>query len=259
MVTRLCREPNMSVHFIPAFADNYIYVLESRAGIWVVDPGTADPVFSWLEQRQMKPTAILCTHHHPDHTGGVAALARHFAIPVYGANDRIPALTHPVHAGKLTIASAELSVLEVPGHTRDHLAYVWNQSLFCGDTLFAAGCGRLFEGTPEMLFQSLQQLAALPAATRVFCAHEYTQNNLRFAALVDPENPVIQQRQMLVRQQRDAGEPSLPSSIGLECASNPFLRSHAPALIASARQFDPDCDGRPLSVFTTLRRWKDQF
>ena len=110
-----------------------------------------------------------------------------------------------------------------------------------------------------MLFQSLRQLAALPAATRVYCAHEYTQNNLRFAALVDPENPVIQQRQMLVRQQRDAGEPSLPSSIGLECASNPFLRCHVPALIASARQFDPDCDGRPLSVFTALRRWKDQF
>ncbi|MDD5280771.1 hydroxyacylglutathione hydrolase [Acidithiobacillus sp.] len=249
----------MSVHFIPAFADNYIYVLESSAGVWIVDPGDVEPVFQWLAPRQMVPTAILCTHHHADHTGGVAALADHFRIPVYGANDRIPALTHPVAAGKLTIGSAEIQVMEVPGHTRDHIAYVWNASLFCGDTLFAAGCGRLFEGTPEMLFHSLQQLAALPPETAVYCAHEYTRNNLRFAALVDPGNPVIRDRQIQAQKQRERGQPTLPSSIALERASNPFLRCADPALIASARHFDPLSGGTALSVFTALRRWKDQF
>ncbi len=249
----------MPVHFISAFADNYIYVLENAHGAWIVDPGDAQPVLQWLAEQHLTPTAILCTHHHADHTGGVAALARHFDLPVYGANTRIPALTHALAEGPLHIDSAELLVLEVPGHTRDHIAYVWERMLFCGDTLFAAGCGRIFEGTAKELFHSLQKLADLPEDTAVYCAHEYTQNNLRFAALVDPDNPVIRERQEQARIRRAAGQATLPSSIALERASNPFLRCQEPALVASAQHFDPGISSDPLAVFICLRRWKDQF
>lgn len=249
----------MPIHFIPAFADNYIYVVESTNGIWIIDPGDAQPVFDWFAQRALRPTAILCTHHHADHTGGVAALAEHFTIPVYGANTRIPALTHPVAAGYLRIDGADLNVLEIPGHTLDHIAFLWNHHLFCGDTLFAAGCGRLFEGTATQMFQSLQQLAALPSHTAIYCAHEYTLNNLRFAAIVDPQNAYIQERQQQAQQQRQHNLPTLPSSIDLERASNPFLRCSEPALIASAQHFNPQCSKDPLAVFTHLRQWKDQF
>ncbi len=222
-------------------------------------PRLRRPVFAWCTEHQLRPSAILCTHHHADHTGGVEALVQHFRIPVYGANQRIPQLTHAVRAGPLALDEGSLTVLEVPGHTRDHLAYIWKDALFCGDTLFAAGCGRLFEGTAAQMFHSLQQFAALPKDTAVYCAHEYTLSNLRFAAQVDPENPVIAQRQKEATEQRARNAPTLPSSMALECASNPFLRCHEPALINSANAFDPNTGDDPVRVFGTLRRWKDHF
>ena len=249
----------MPIHFIPAFTDNYIYIAETPKGAWIIDPGCADPVFAWCAEHQRCPSAILCTHHHADHTGGVEALVQRFRIPVYGANQRIPQLTHAVRAGLLALDKESLTVLEVPGHTRDHLAYVWKDALFCGDTLFAAGCGRLFEGTAVQMFHSLQQFARLPGDTAVYCAHEYTLSNLRFAAQVDPENPIIAQRQEMATAQRARNAPTLPSSVTLECASNPFLRCHEPALIRSANTFDPDTGDDPVRVFSTLRRWKDHF
>lgn len=249
----------MPIHFIPAFTDNYIYITETPKGVWIIDPGCAEPVFTWCAEHQIRPSAILCTHHHADHTGGVAALAQHFRLPVYGANQRIPQLTHAVSAGHLTLDTESLVVLEVPGHTRDHLAYIWKDALFCGDTLFAAGCGRLFEGSAAQMFHSLQQFAALPEDTTVYCAHEYTLSNLRFAAQADPDNPVITQRQKEAAGQRARNEATLPSTIALERASNPFLRCHEAALIHSANRFDPSTGDNPVRVFSTLRRWKDHF
>ena len=249
----------MPVHFIPAFTDNYIYVAETPEGAWIIDPGCAEPVLDWCAEHTLRPSAILCTHHHADHTGGVEALAQHFGIPVYGANRRIPGLTHAVAEGRLTLDAEMLTVLEVPGHTRDHIAYWWKNVLFCGDTLFAAGCGRLFEGTAAQMFHSLQRLAALPDPTAVYCAHEYTLTNLRFAAQADPDNPVIVQRQQEAIAQRARNKPTLPSGMALERASNPFLRCREPALIRSANAFDPATGDDPVRVFSALRRWKDHF
>lgn len=248
---------------IAAFQDNYIWALRRDNHCVVVDPGDAAPVESWLRQQGLLLTGILITHHHPDHVGGVNALLEHRDIPVYGpARETIPGLTHPLNDGdrvKLAELDLELEVLDVPGHTLGHIAYHARQPgwLFCGDTLFAGGCGRLFEGTPEQMHHSLSRLAALPEDTQVFCAHEYTLANLTFAAKVTPEDPDVRTRLNDVKALRDAGHITLPSTIAVERRTNPFLRATEPALRQSCeRHFDTPLD-TPVDSFAALRRWKD--
>lgn len=243
---------------IPAFQDNYIYLVHTPRGLWIVDPGEARPVLEYLESRQLRPTAILCTHHHADHVGGVGALVERYGLPVFGHGSRIPQLSHPVAEGSLAIDGETIQVLEVPGHTLDHIAYLWQDHAFCGDTLFAAGCGRIFEGDPQMMYTSLQKLAALPDSTQICCAHEYTESNLRFATAVEPENPTIAERKKQVAQLRAQNRPSLPSTLKEERQSNPFLRCRETDVIRAARAHGARNDS-DVEVFAALRRWKDGF
>ncbi len=255
----------LQVEPIAAFTDNYIWALHDGSAAWVVDPGDAAPVVDWLAGRRLALAGILITHHHPDHIGGVATLRRHApdAAVVGPDNPRIDGLTRTVADGDtVELLGQRFETLAVPGHTLDHLAYFCDASnpphLFCGDTLFAAGCGRLFEGTPEQMWHSLHRLAALPADTRVYCAHEYTLSNLHFALAVEPDNAALQQRVAQARRTREAGQPTVPSTLALELATNPFLRAAEPAVLASARAREPAVrDGE--TAFAVLRRWKDQF
>lgn len=255
----------ITVTAVPAFSDNYLWLAEHDGLALVVDPGDAAPVQAVLRARSLKLAAILITHHHPDHIGGLAALAGEDSVPVYGPRaeaNKIKGLTHLLDDGDevgLAPLGASFRVLAVPGHTLGHIAYFEPDQglLFCGDTLFVAGCGRLFEGTPAQMHASLSRLAALPAATRVFCAHEYTLANLDFATTVEPGNTALSAELARVQQLRAAGQPSVPSTIARERALNPFLRSAEPALaaIVSQRQDAPASD--PVAVFAALRRWKD--
>lgn len=254
---------------IPAFADNYLWLIHDGVHAAVVDPGDAAPVLAALKARHLSLTAILLTHHHADHTGGVSELLRHCAVPVFGpANEAITCVTAPLHDGDLIDLPAlelDLTVLGVPGHTRGHIAYVGRAPhapawLFCGDTLFAGGCGRLFEGTPQQMAASLDKLAALPDETLVYCAHEYTLSNLRFALAVEPDNPDLQARLHSDSAKRAQGSPTVPSNIGLEKATNPFLRYDQPAIVnalINADRLAPDAS--PLAAFTALRQWKNEF
>lgn len=256
----------LTISPIPAFSDNYIWHLQCDGEHWVVDPGDAAPVIEALGEKPL--SGILVTHHHPDHTGGIAALHKRYDCPVYGPAS-ISGVTHPLAAGdSLEVQGMPLEVVDVPGHTLDHLALVLRQTnsddvttihLFCGDTLFAAGCGRLFEGTPAQMYASLGKLAALPPETRVYCAHEYTLANLKFAAAAEPGNNAIQNRIAEVEAMRAKDRPSLPSTIGEELATNPFLRCHVPAVArrAAERAGRENCD--EVEVFASLRRWKDNF
>jgi len=234
--------PALQVSLIPVLNDNYVFVLHGAAPgpAVVVDPAVAEPVIAWLEQRGLELTAVLQTHHHHDHIGGTPELLRRWpgARVIASAADRarIPFQTDGVAGGDgLELLGRRIEVLAVPGHTAHHLAYFLpapegaetggSGELFCGDTLFAGGCGRLFEGTPEQMHQSLQQLAALPAATRVWCAHEYTEGNLRWAAAQEPGDAAIGERLAAVQAARAAGRPTIPSSIALEQATNLFMRA----------------------------------
>lgn len=253
---------NISVHPIAAFSDNYIWSVEWPDGSCVlVDPGEAEPVRAYLSQHERRPQAILVTHHHRDHMGGVASLSNQTPVPVYGPAD-IACVTHPVTDGEtIRILGLEFQVLAVPGHTLDHLAYLTEADhpwLFCGDTLFAAGCGRLFEGTAPMMYASLSRFAQLPDDTRIFCAHEYTLSNLRFAASIEPDNVRIQQRLRDCEELRRHGLPTLPSILALEKETNPFLRCEQPDVIARARQQDPAA-ATPEEVFAIVRGLKDRF
>jgi len=249
---------------IPAFQDNYIWTLARGGRAVVVDPGDAAPVLRALLQRDLTLDAIVVTHHHADHVGGVAALLQERAVPVHGpAQTPYTGVTHPLAAGDVvSLLGYPFRVLAVPGHTLDHIAY-WSPELavlFCGDTLFAAGCGRLFEGSPAQMHASLSRLAALPAATRVYCTHEYTLGNLRFARAVEPGNLALQQRQSAAIAQRERGEPTVPSSIALEQATNPFLRCAEESVRQAARPLlgaAPADD--PVAVFAAIRAWKDRF
>jgi hydroxyacylglutathione hydrolase len=258
---------------IPAFTDNYIWTLlaPEQSGVEracaVVDPGDAAPVKAYLTKHQLTLTAILITHHHADHTGGIAALTEAYNVPVYGpAAENIAGVTHALRDGdRVTLRAlsefkwAELRVIEIPGHTRGHIAYVGDDFVLCGDTMFAAGCGRLFEGTPAQMFASLQRLAALPPATRVFCTHEYTLSNLRFALTVDPDNAALIERSLDDQALRERGDPTVPTTIARERATNPFLRCDTLSVRAHAEQFA----GKPLSgsvdVFAAIRAHKDVF
>lgn len=248
---------------IPALRDNYIWLLSlgtHSARVAIVDPGEAAPVEAALERLALQPAAILVTHHHLDHTGGITRLQRRYPLPVYGPAGASTAIDHPAAGGEtVCLDDLELRVMSVPGHTLEHVAYYAPGLLLCGDTLFGAGCGRIFEGTPAQMYESLMQIAALPQETRVYCSHEYTAANLAFAAAVEPDNEDIRLRTERVAQLRASDLPSLPSTIGEELRTNPFLRCREPQVRAAAqRRAGADTDSE-LEVFTVLRRWKDMF
>jgi len=255
----------LAIEPIRAFTDNYIWCLHNGREAWVVDPGEAAPVATFLRQRSLTLVGILITHHHADHTGGIAALsASHALEAVYGPdNPAISGITHTLHEGdSVRILDEQFNVIEVPGHTLDHIAYLSTHlqppALFCGDTLFAAGCGRLFEGTPEQMFNSLKKLRSAPRETRVYCTHEYTQANLRFAKAAEPDNLAQQQRAQSADKLRANDQPTLPSTLALELETNPFLRTQQPAIHAAALQHNPHCSDE-VEIFAAIRRWKDQF
>ena len=259
----------MNLIALPAFADNYIWMLHDGARAVVVDPGDAAPVRAALDAQGLALAGILVTHHHPDHVGGIDELRPLLQGAVHGpARERIPGPFTPLHDGdNVDVLGTCFTVLDVPGHTAGHIAYVQGGDagagvtaplLFCGDTLFSGGCGRLFEGTPAQLHASLTRLAALPADTQVCCTHEYTLSNLRFAAAVEPGNAERAAYEERCRALRAADTPTLPSSIGVERRINPFLRCDAPEVVASARAQGATGD-EPLAVFTALREWKNRF
>ena len=252
---------------IPAFKDNYIWLLRKGASAVVVDPGDARPVLDLLEREGLTLTSILITHHHADHQGGVARLLENYAAPVFGpAVESITAITRPLFGGetiRLESLDLELQVLAVPGHTLGHLAYFGSGCLFCGDTLFTGGCGRLFEGTPAQMHDSLTRLAALPEQTAVFCAHEYTETNLRFALTVEPRNRRLRERVDEVAVARAKGWATVPSTLALERATNPFLRCQEAEVVATAKSRaalnNQAFSGDPLAVFSVLREWRNSF
>jgi hydroxyacylglutathione hydrolase len=258
---------DLTITPLPAFADNYLWLLERDGRAAVVDPGDAGPVLGALDRRGLALDAILVTHHHPDHIGGIAQLQARHRVPVYGPAAEavaIGTLTHRLHEGDrvpLDALGVEFTVWEVPGHTLGHIAYVADRAglVLCGDTLFSAGCGRLFEGTPEQLHASLARLAALPEDTRVYCTHEYTLANLAFAAAVEPDRTTVGEEVARVRALRAAGAPSLPTTIGHERRINPFLRVTDPRVAAAARRQSGQALATPAEVFAALRRWKDGF
>lgn len=255
----------LTIQAVPAFKDNYIWFIQEPDSrkLLIVDPGDATPVIDAIEQQQLDPVALLITHHHSDHIAGIEELVNYYGIPVFGPKyEAIPSLTYPLSAcDELNINPAfpPLTVLDVPGHTRGHIAFLIDGNLFCGDTLFGAGCGRLLGGTAEQLHHSLQLIASLPEQTKIFCAHEYTQANLRFATHVEPNNAEIRQRIVDTDALVKNGKPSVPSSLGLELKTNPFLRCQQPEVIQAAQQFSGHQLHRSDAVFTTLRSWKDQF
>jgi len=263
----------MSIHVTPinvrpvrAFSDNYIWLIDSpraRGRVVAVDPGDAEPVIAELQRSGASLAAILLTHHHPDHIGGVPELLRRWAVPVIGPDDpRIAQRTLTVHEGRrcdLPDLGLSFEILQVPGHTLSHIALWGHGALFCGDTLFSAGCGRMFEGTPTQMNASLNRLRDLPPETRMFCGHEYTAANLRFALTVDPDNRTAQDYRDAVERTRAAGAPTLPSPLSLEIRINPFLRCDTAAIRMAAEAHAGRRLPEAADVFGELRSWKDTF
>lgn len=250
---------------LPAFKDNYLWLLHDGQDALVVDPGDAGPVRAALQRLQLALRGILVTHHHADHTGGVAELQAETGALVYGpARETIPGDCRPVRAGdRIPLLGIRWHVLDVPGHTRGHIAYFAEQVngaplLFCGDTLFSAGCGRIFEGTPAQMLASLDTLAALPPQTRICCAHEYTLANLRFARAVDAGNEALQRYEQHCQALRAQGQPTLPATLRTELQINPFLRSRSTAVAQAVQARQPQAQDE-VAVFAALREWKNDF
>lgn len=248
---------------LPAFTDNYIWTLRQADRAIVVDPGDGSVVQRFLDAESLQLAAIVITHHHPDHIGGIALLRKRWEVPVYGPRaeqDKINGLTHVLDDGdQIELFGEAYRVIAVPGHTLGHIAYYGAGRLFCGDTLFSAGCGRLFEGTPQQMHASLEKLAALPGDTLVYCTHEYTTANLAFAAAIEPDNADLQARITQVSGLRATDTPSLPSTIALERRHNPFLRSAVSGVQHAAAQHAGHALDNEVAVFATLRQWKDGF
>ncbi|MDH5185126.1 MAG: hydroxyacylglutathione hydrolase [Gammaproteobacteria bacterium] len=248
---------------IPAFDDNYIWLIldNERRYAAIVDPGDEEPVIDYLQQHQIQPVAILITHHHGDHTGGIQELVAQYKIPVYGpAHEHIPAMTHPLKEGDqvtLKELAAEFRIIDAPGHTHGHILYYGHGQLFCGDTLFAGGCGRVFEGTMEQMYQAMEKIEALPDQTLVYCAHEYTEANLRFAQVAEPDNGPLLQRIKDTQALRKQNKATVPSLLSLEKQTNPFLRCRVESLILTAEEYARKPLTNPAQVFATVRRWKD--
>ena len=252
------------VYPIPAFRDNYIWLIRLGNHAAVVDPGDALPVLSYLESENLELDAILVTHHHDDHIGGIPALLGAFPdLPVYAPSKETYGFRHiPVSEGdrvNLESLQLHLSVLETPGHTLGHVVYYGANSLFCGDTLFSCGCGRLFEGSYEQLHDSLQRLASLPPDTRVYCTHEYTLHNIRFARKLDPNNKQLADLEIKSEKLMALNKPTLPSTLELEKAVNPFLRCHDPAIQAAARDNTGTDIEDALSTFRAIRQLRNTF
>lgn len=253
----------MRIEFIRAFRDNYIWCLRAANRAVVVDPGDAKPVLEYLSRESLTLVAILNTHHHADHVGGNRELTQHQRVPVFGPrNETIATVTHPVGEGEcveLPELEIEFAVIEIPGHTLGHVAYYGANLLFCGDTLFGCGCGKLFEGSARQMHESLSKLAALAPKTKVYCGHEYTLANIAFAKTVEPENPELLARERHDREAIDVNRPTLPSTIATEKATNPFLRcgEHTIAEAASIHAGKKLRD--PVEVFAEVRSWKDGF
>ncbi|HWN30296.1 MAG TPA: hydroxyacylglutathione hydrolase, partial [Burkholderiales bacterium] len=225
--------------------------------------GDASPVLAYLRREKLELTAILNTHHHADHVGGNAGLLSEFQVPVYGPRrESIPNLSYRLGEGdpvSVPSLGLEFDVLDIPGHTAGHIAYYGANLLFCGDTLFACGCGKLFEGTARQMYSSLQKLSSLPDETLVYCGHEYTLANIRFARVADPDNPALLKLEANVRKLRAQGLPTLPSEIGLEKATNPFLRCNIPEIARSASRASGKTLADPVAVFAAIREWKNNF
>lgn len=254
----------LTVSHSQAFKDNYIWLIHGRnpAQAAIVDPGDAEPVIRALEAQSLEPGAVLVTHHHWDHTGGVAALRDRYGIPVYGpAREARNVVGVPLAEGDQAVLDGlglTFGVLDIPAHTAGHIAFHGHGALFCGDTLFSAGCGRLFEGTAEQMYASLRKLAALPPETLVYCGHEYTEANLRFALTVEPDNPAA--RDYLERcRSRPPGQPTLPSTLALERQVNVFLRTDMPAVRQAAENWSGSRLNDNVATFRALRQWKDNF
>ncbi|MBS1139079.1 MAG: Beta-lactamase-like protein [Proteobacteria bacterium] len=262
------------ISFIPAFKDNYIWLLTQGKRAYVVDPGDAAPVQARLEADGLTLEGILITHHHADHQGGVAELKARWQAEVYApGNESITGCTCPLSGGEsLDVLGQNVKVMAVPGHTLGHLAYYVPGALFCGDTLFGAGCGRLFEGTPAQMSASLDSIAALPDDTLIYCAHEYTEMNLRFARAVEPENPALLARVAKVAALREAGLPSVPSTLAEEKATNPFLRCQEAAVVEAglehvisgrngnaAQGAMAIHDHSKTEIFAAIRSWRNSF
>lgn len=254
----------VTVETIAAFEDNYIWLVhdpaQPQAGALLVDPGDARPALHALRELDLSLRAVLITHHHGDHVGGIRELRGHYPdVPVYGPQDEfIPHRTHALRGGESLelIPGLTLQILAVPGHTRGHIAYLGPGMLFCGDLLFTAGCGKVFDGTVEDLYRSLQRISALPDDTKVYCAHEYTLENLRFVLQVEPGNPDVHARLREARQRRERGMPTVPSTLAEEKRTNPFLRTHVSEVKTAAERYR----ARPLAtqeeVFIALREWR---
>jgi len=257
----------LNITAVPALQDNYIWVIHNDRHAAVVDPGETEPVLAFLKAHGMQLVAILCTHRHADHTGGIAELCEVYNVPVYGRrHPGNPHITDDLREGarlNLKAPCIEFDIIETPGHLDDHIAYIAPSILFCGDVLFGAGCGRNFEGTLAQLHHSLQRLAQLPGDTRVYCAHEYTAANLRFALACEPGNEALQQRIAATQQLRAANQPTVPSTIALEKATNPFLRCTQPEIIHTLQQRGltdtSELGVSELGIFTALRTWRNQF
>jgi hydroxyacylglutathione hydrolase len=247
---------------VKAFKDNYIWTLHDGKRAAVVDPGDARPVIDYLAREKLELVAVLATHHHADHVGGIPGLLARGRVPVYGPRgEPIESLTRAVGEGDtVTIPELDVSfaVLDIPGHTRAHIAYYGADCLFCGDTLFACGCGRVFEGTPEQMYASLEKLRALPDSTKVYCGHEYTLANIGFARSVEPGNAALGAREARERKLREAGKPTLPTTMGEEKATNPFLRCLEPAVVDSANKYLGARAADPVRVFAAIRDWKNR-